>query len=162
MDFKLRNLNNVNNHVYNIWQQTGQSNFLETVFFYHSQHAFGFGPASSRSFSIQLGRFFFFKRSNQLRIVIIICCVFKVILPVRIRLKIVTFKLLKNDQVILSTFYADLSAFLHLCTFTLGEGIKLVCFAFLAEDSLPMLCGEAAEGLQPDFQRYQMLKDRET
>lgn len=106
--------------------------------------------------------FFFLKRSNQLRVVIIICCVFKVVLPVGIRLKIVTFKLLKNNQVVLSTTDADLSAFLHLCTFTLGEGIKLVCFAFLTEDSLPMLCGEAVEGLQPDFQRYQMLKDRET
>lgn len=56
---------------------------------------------------------FYFKRRDQLR-VIIICCVFKVFLPVRIRLKIVTFKPLKNDQVVLSTSYADLSAILHL------------------------------------------------
>lgn len=59
MDFKLRNLSNVYNRVYNIWQQTGQSNFLETVFFYHPQRAFGFGPASTRSFSIQLGIFLY-------------------------------------------------------------------------------------------------------
>lgn len=118
-DFKQRSLNNVYNHVYNIWQQTGQSSFLETVFFYHSQHAFGFGPASSRSFSISLG-IFFYKRSNQLRVIIIcfqIYIVFLVILPVRIRLKIVTFKLLKNNRVVLSTCYADLSAFLHLIQF---------------------------------------------
>lgn len=44
-------------------------------------------------------------------------CVLKVILPVRIRLKIVTFKLFKNNQVVLSTSYADLSAFLHLIQF---------------------------------------------
>lgn len=60
--------------------------------------------------------FFFFKRSNQLR-VIIVCYVFKVFLPARIRLKIVTLKLLKNNQVVLSTSYADLSAFLHLIQF---------------------------------------------
>lgn len=117
MDFKLRNLSNVCNHVYNIWQQTGQSNFLETVFFYHPQHAFGFGPASARSFSIQPEIFFYicfyFKRCDQLR-VIIICCVLKVFLPVRIRLKIVTFKPLKNNQLVLSTSYADLSAFFAL------------------------------------------------
>lgn len=59
MDFKLRNLSNVYNHVYNIWQQTGQSNFLERVFFYLPQHAFGFGPASARSFSIQPGIFLY-------------------------------------------------------------------------------------------------------
>lgn len=53
--------------------------------------------------------------------------------------------------------------YLLFCTsFSLGKGIRLVCFAFLPEDHLPVLCGEAAEGSRPDFQRYQMLADTET
>ena len=98
MDLKLRNLSNVYNHVYNIWQQTGQRNFLETVFFYHPQHAFGLALLQLKVFPSSLGFFcvcFYFKRHDQLR-VIIICFVFQVFLPVRIRLKIVTVKLLKK------------------------------------------------------------------
>lgn len=60
---------------------------------------------------------FYFKRRDQLRVVIIVCCVFKIFFPVRIRLKIVAFKPLKNDQVVLSTSYADLSGFLQLIQF---------------------------------------------
>lgn len=59
---------------------------------------------------------FYFKRRDQLR-VIIICCVLKVFLPVRIRLKIVRHDPLKNNQVVLSTSHADLSAFLQLIQF---------------------------------------------
>lgn len=95
---------------------------METVGFYHPQHAFGFGSASTRSFSIQPGIFFFFfiyicfyfKRRDQLRV--ITRCVLKVFLPVRIRLKAVRHDPLENDQMVLSASYADLSAFLHLCS----------------------------------------------
>lgn len=44
--------------------------------------------------------------------------------------------------------------YLLFCTsFSLGEGIKLVCFAFLTEDSLPVLCGEAADRLASRFSK---------
>lgn len=44
--------------------------------------------------------------------------------------------------------------YLLFCTsFSLGKEIRLVCFAFLPEDHLPVLCGEAAEGLRPDFSK---------
>lgn len=76
-------------------------------------------PLQLEVFPSSLGFFyicFYFKIHDQLR-VIIICCVLKVFLPVRIRLKIVTFKPLKNNQLVLSTSYADLSAFLHFIQF---------------------------------------------
>lgn len=53
--------------------------------------------------------------------------------------------------------------YLLFCTlFSLSKGSRLVWFAFLPEDHLPVLCGEAAEGLRPHFRRYQMLADTET
>lgn len=106
--FKWRNLSNVYSHVYNIWQQTGQSNFLETVFFYLLQHVLGLALLQLEVFPSILGCFyilFYFKRQDQLRVVVIItiCYVFQAFLPGRIRLRIVTIKPLQNNQVVLST-----------------------------------------------------------
>lgn len=48
-------------------------------------------------------------------------------------------------------------------SFSLGKEIRLLCFAFLPKNHLPVLCGEAAEGLRPIFKvtdacRYRNLK----
>lgn len=75
MDFKLRNLSNVYNHVCNIWQQTGQSNFLERLFFIIPSMLLVLALLQLEVFPPCLGFFFLlicfhFRKCNQLRLLL--------------------------------------------------------------------------------------------
>jgi len=117
MGFELKSSSNIYNHVY----KSDRAAFWKQLASIIPSMLLGLALLQLEVFPSSLGFFFFFiyicfyfKRRDQLRV--ITRCVLKVFLPVRIRLKAVRHDPLENDQMVLSASYADLSAFLHLCS----------------------------------------------